>query len=375
MTLKNISIYIIATFALLISANTAAQTLIFADLNDTALQEALRNSYRPNVVLSYADARDALFSYTATNDHDTLRCVYTGYAIHLPTNQDPSAYAYDNGIDTEHTYPQSKGAENSPAKSDMHHLFPVRSNVNSSRGNDPYAEIPDIETNKWFRHSLATGIMPSTYIDEYSEHDDQTQTFEPREDHKGNAARAVFYFYTMYQQEANAADPAFFGIQKEVLYQWHQQDPADSREQLRNNFIASQQEGKANPFILDPTLVQRAYFPNDTSTTVQPTDTANIDYDTLHLIQYAAPNPSIGDIAIRYLLPDNAQVWIGIFDRQGKMMRQLVNTTQAKGEQTATWDATTDYGSTVAAGLYIAQLTAIINNRTIQEKTLLITIK
>jgi hypothetical protein len=134
--------YALILFLLFIAPSAFGQTLIFPDLKGEALIEALRNTYRPNVVLSYADARDELFSYTANADNDTLRCVYSGYAIYLPSNEDPSSYAYDNGIDTEHTYPQSKGAADQPAKSDMHHLFPVRSNVNSSRGNDPYAEIP-----------------------------------------------------------------------------------------------------------------------------------------------------------------------------------------------------------------------------------------
>jgi hypothetical protein len=365
--------YALILFLLFIAPSAVGQTLIFPDLKGEALIEALRNTYRPNVVLSYSNARDELFSYTANADSDTLRCVYSGYAIYLPINEDPSSYAYDNGIDTEHTYPQSKGAADQPAKSDMHHLFPVRSNVNSSRGNDPYAEIPDAQTDKWYRKNYSATTIPSTDIDQYSEHDDQTQTFEPREDHKGNAARAVFYFYTMYQAEATTADPAFFDLQKQVLYQWHRQDLSDSREQLRNEFIASMQEGKPNPFILDSSLVQRAYFPNDTATVPitpsNPTDSVNI-------IQYAAPNPSLGDITIKYNLPDDAeQVLIEIFDLQGKLICQLLNEAQEKGEQSAVWNAQSNNGNAAAEGLYIARLHVLMNDQIRQEKTFLVVVR
>ena len=44
--------------------------------------------------------------------------------------------------------------------------------------------------------------------------------FEPRESVKGDIASAVFYFYTMYQEEANEADFEFFESMKEVLISW-----------------------------------------------------------------------------------------------------------------------------------------------------------
>ena len=67
----------------------------------------------------------------------------------------------------------------------------------------------------------------------------------------------MFYFYTMYVVEA---DEYFFMVQKDILKIWHDQDPINAEEISRTWQIANYQEDKPNPFILDETLVERAYF-------------------------------------------------------------------------------------------------------------------
>jgi endonuclease I len=98
---------------------------------------------------------------------------------------------------------------------------------------------------------------PDQQIDHYSE--STGEQFEPRENRKGDIARAVFYFYTIYRQEALEADPLFFQIQRETLLLWHQLDPADEQEIARTQTIARHQDGKPNPFVIDPTLAERLY--------------------------------------------------------------------------------------------------------------------
>ena len=63
----------------------------------------------------------------------------------------------------------------------------------------------------WFWQNYASSSTPSSNIDQYSESDDDL--FEPREDVKGDVARIMFYFYTIYQ---NVADPGFFSVQKKT---------------------------------------------------------------------------------------------------------------------------------------------------------------
>ena len=67
----------------------------------------------------------------------------------------------------------------------------------------------------------------------------------------------MFYFYTIYD---NVANDSFFNGQKEVLYQWHLDDPVINSEIDRTWAIASYQNDIPNPFILDNTLIYRAYF-------------------------------------------------------------------------------------------------------------------
>ena len=44
---------------------------------------------------------------------------------------------------------------------------------------------------------------------------------------------------------------------------WHELDPADENEIERTWHIAPYQQNKPNPFILDETLIIRAYFPDE----------------------------------------------------------------------------------------------------------------
>ncbi len=239
-----------------------AQETIFPGLTGQELIDSLRANYKPATVLSYDDARDTMFA-VIDNYNDSIRCVYSGYTIYITPGVDPSTDAYQKGVNTEHTWPQSKGADHGNARSDLQHLFPCRDEVNSSRSNDPFADIPDEQTDKWWRDDYYLTTIPTSFIDEYSEKD-YNGWFEPREDHKGNAARAIFYIYTMYKEQL---DTSFFEIQKETLRRWHYQDPVDAREAERNERIAPYQDGKLNPFILDSTLVRRAYFESSSDTT------------------------------------------------------------------------------------------------------------
>lgn len=119
-----------------------SDTTLFPGLEGQELLDSLVANFTPIDVIKYAgsseDARDTLFKHIYNLGDDSLRCVYTAFTIKLDPAADPSADASTKGVNTEHTYPQSKGAENHPPRGDMHHLFPVKANVNSSRSNHPY---------------------------------------------------------------------------------------------------------------------------------------------------------------------------------------------------------------------------------------------
>ena len=68
----------------------------------------------------------------------------------------------------------------------------------------------------------------------------------------------MFYFYTVYRSKADARDSSFFPLQKTTLCQWNGADPVDTQEIERSHLVASFQ-GNENPFVIDSTLVDRAY--------------------------------------------------------------------------------------------------------------------
>ena len=207
-------------FAALLGQEDIGESLHGEDLIDF-----LRDNYKTNTVLSYSGARETLYEII-DNDNGWVSGIYTNYSVYLPPNAGSStSYLYDNGIDCEHIWPQSMYEGSSPMKHDMHHLRPCKSNVNSARGNKPFNNVNDSQTTTWYWMEIQSSNIPSTNIDEYSEN--HGSYFEPREDRKGDVARSMFYFFTMYSE---VTEDGFFEPQMETLYDWHQLDPANEAE-------------------------------------------------------------------------------------------------------------------------------------------------
>lgn len=252
---------------LLVGASAAAaqgfQTVL-PGLSGPELIDSLGARFRPQTVLDYANSRDTLYARILAAADDSLRCIYSGHTLYLDPAQDPTQYIYQgggtNGMNTEHAYPVAKGAtQGTNAHSDMHHLYPSRILVNEARGDKPFREIPDNQTQKWFMNNQTLSSIPAQGIDSYAE--SSADGFEPREASKGEIARSVFYFYTVYRNQANTADPNFFELQRPTLCQWDAMDPAGDEELQKTWKIAAYQDGKPNPYVLDCTLAHRSWCP------------------------------------------------------------------------------------------------------------------
>ena len=150
--MKNVLITL-SIFHLLVNAQT--NTTIASGETGNTLLSTLRSNYTPSSTLGYNNARDTLYKVIDKQADDSLECIYSGFSILLDLNEDPSFDADDKGINCEHAWPQSKGASAEPQKSNMHHLFPCKANINSSRGNDPFADIIDSNTDIWYKRSSA----------------------------------------------------------------------------------------------------------------------------------------------------------------------------------------------------------------------------
>ena len=109
-----------------------SQTIIGEGLIGAESLDYIINNYKTSTTLGYNNARDTLYGAIDLKEDNQLSCVYSGYSITLDTLLDPSTNAFNQGINCEHTWPQSMGANEEPQKSDLHHLFPCKSNVNSS---------------------------------------------------------------------------------------------------------------------------------------------------------------------------------------------------------------------------------------------------
>lgn len=237
-----------------ISLNSASEeSVILPDVTGKDLQRQLDRIYSPRRTLGYGSARDLLYAQIDNKD-GFISGIYSGYRVPIsPDSEKPREEATSHGIDAEHIWPQGKGARGS-AKSDMHNLFPARKEVNNDRSNFPFAEIPDEQTVSWYFDDDEIFTKPDRDIDKYSE--GQNGSFEPRESKKGDIARVMFYFRTMYPDQANTN---FFNTQKDTLCKWNSGDPVDDDEVTRSHAIANTEQGNENPFVLDSSLVERAY--------------------------------------------------------------------------------------------------------------------
>lgn len=141
-------------------------------------------------------------------------------------------------VNTEHTWPQSRftGRYNREMqKSDMHHLYPTDNQLNSIRGNNPFGEVTQ---DKMTLKCRASRFGRSTR--------GSSDVFEPPKNHRGNVARALFYFSTRYETPIDANQEA-------TLRKWSKEDPIDHEEINRNEYIFKMQ-GSRNPFIDFPEL-------------------------------------------------------------------------------------------------------------------------
>ena len=142
-------------------------------------------------------------------------------------------------INIEHTWPQSRFTRKYPEglqKSDMHHLFPTDSQMNSVRSSFPFGLVNHDTKNLKCKTVRIGNPAGSSAI-----------VFEPPTQHRGNVARALFYFALRYDMVIDPAQEAF-------LRAWSEQDPVDKEEADRNDRIYSLQ-GNRNPFIDHPALV------------------------------------------------------------------------------------------------------------------------
>ena len=210
------------------------------NLEGQALYNALNNYVNGATVYSYYDARNHMFT-KADNVNGFVECIYTGKKIQTNSIPDPNIF------NTEHSWPQSKGADKEPARSDVYHLYPADAKANEKRSNNPYGNVS--RSVVWELGGSKLGLPQSA----------SDTTFEPRDQSKGNVARSLFYFATRYGNRKGTYDTDGFLTKMETtLRDWNKKDPVDERERSRAESIATFQK-RRNPFIEFPEIIDRFY--------------------------------------------------------------------------------------------------------------------
>lgn len=167
--------------------------------------------------------------------------IYSGYSVPKSTWPD---------WNREHSWPKSLGTENGPAHTDVFHLYACDMNVNSSRGNKYYDDG-------------GTSSHPEAPECKYD-----ADSWEVRDEDKGDVARAMFYLDVRYNgDKADELDleltsntslilsgSRYMG-KLSTLLKWHALDPVDDKERTRNDFIYNNIQHNRNPFVDNPSWV------------------------------------------------------------------------------------------------------------------------
>jgi len=210
-------------------------------LTGSALQTALHNIIDDHVPIDYSVTGDVMRVIDqAPGDSSSVRLLYSN------ANLPKSSFQWNR----EHVWPRSDGVgEDGPDFSDLHHLFPSESSVNSVRS----ALVFDESANQ-----QSSSFAPESFADNNS--------FEPLDRDKGVVARALLYMMVRYDgndaltsdlQLADITSPAGTHGVLSTLLAWHRAFPPTDFERQRNDAIYSgaqvngttYAQGNRNPFI------------------------------------------------------------------------------------------------------------------------------
>jgi endonuclease I/methionine-rich copper-binding protein CopC len=261
-----------------------AQTGYYASVV-TSSASALRSSLHPVI----DDSTKIPYTASTTDSWDVLNQadqdpLNTSRVLDIYKNASyAKASGGNNFYNREHTWPNSLGFPSDGATNyaytDLHMLMISDISYNSSRGNKPYDNCPsgctEFPTMVYNGQGGGTGAYPG------NSNWGNNSVFQVWARLKGNVARAMFYMDLRYEGGTHgvsgAAEPdlrltdnlslvtttgsnAAVGYMGKLstLIQWHNEDPVDNAERLRNELIQTYQ-GNRNPFIDHPEWVACVY--------------------------------------------------------------------------------------------------------------------
>jgi hypothetical protein len=223
----------------------------------TDLKNRIRNPYTHISYDQFDETNIANFaSIDNGNGTRSVFCVYSNYE-----------YTYSGTfswlpLSREHTYCFSWQPGNPSTSldeySDQFHLFPTeQDHANGIRANHPLGNVVNV-ISTFLEGKFGTDVNGNF-------------VYEPRDQHKGDAARALLYMAVRYDG-INGYDWSFNWLNNvrlpslgeapqnvSTLLEWHKQDPPDKWEVNRNNYVQSVQLNR-NPFVDHPEYVNYINF-------------------------------------------------------------------------------------------------------------------
>ena len=229
---------------------------------DSVLKSTLGQIIRPHTAIPYGSGAEStwgVFYYSDQNEE--------GYCMDMYCDswkKFTSVGAVVSGCNIEHSFAKSWwGGSKNDAYKDCYHLNPSNSTANSARSNYPLG-VPT----KDLKDQSVTGSLKvgrATYEGE------TFWVFEPKDEYKGDFARAYFYMATCYGDELtwrldnkdvgskyamrNDSYLEFRDWEIEILLTWHRQDPVSEKETKRMDAVSDFQHNR-NPYIDYPELAE-----------------------------------------------------------------------------------------------------------------------
>lgn len=231
-----------------VSASPLSGEALFSYLHDSTAITA------PAKATAYLSAKKYMFSVadnSGCGGGPGVTCLYSqvcakGASEHGEDykevgDQNGDDFVDTDGMNAEHSWPQSFFNQALPMRADLHHIFPTFMKPNNTRGSEPYAVVSHAD------YTTTSGSKNGA------------EGFEPANAAKGDIARAMLYFVVRYYDQ-NIKDGVsykdFWTSRVPMFLEWDRQDPPDAAEKRRNDLIAKFQ-GNRNPFVDDTTLAGR----------------------------------------------------------------------------------------------------------------------
>lgn len=207
---------------------------------DVTKQE-LKLKYKDHKVVSYSATRLMMYNQVDC-ENNKLYLIYGGEPYNWRCGQTKMPPL--NDINAEHTVPQSFFHKAQPMVTDLHHLISAPHVLNEVRSNYKFNEFSYDRCAKFCKGLTCQTSRPSN-PDDYSCLSTD-KVWMPRKADRGQVARMVLYFFTMYDDY-----PITLVGDLKTFLKWNNQYPPSSREITRNN-ILNKTQGNRNPFIDHP---------------------------------------------------------------------------------------------------------------------------